>query len=126
MGSARGAHGAGCGAGMTGTCFTGSVSFHIAAGCVAQGRDDQGLDSDTNSSRVSRLLEQARNCSLGFHMNPPSLFFFFNPFVQKVLLSGSIKFSANVKFSKVIQKKELKKTLQDSRDYRKNIVQNRR
>lgn len=33
--------------------------------------------------------------------------FFFDPLVQKVLLSGSIKFSAIVKFSKVVQRENL-------------------
>lgn len=93
----------------------------VPGGCVAQGSDEQGLCSDADGSSVSRLLSRPQLfLTLSDESNQSFFCCFFDPLAQKVLLSGSIKFSATVKFSKVIQKGEFNKTLQDGRNYRKN------
>lgn len=72
-------------------------------------------------SSVSRLLEQAQGAPSAPHGASRLVFC---PSAQKVLLRGSAQFSAKVKLLKSF-KREVNKTLQDGRNYRKKFVQNR-
>ena len=76
----------------------------IAEGCVAQGSRDQGLCSDADGSGVSWLLSRPEPF---LTLSESSQSFFFYPLAQKILLSGSIKFSAIVKFSKSFRRENL-------------------